>query len=419
MRRRDKLLHWVLLVLAITSVVVSGYLIAFTPHNPHEIDPELAPWISVKYEEFVCPESFGYSISVGVKKPGETVDVHLYAWKQDRADLPGPMEFKLIQVEEDGTPIRVVEQKTQEVKTVDRAGYWWFARVLDTAPANYKFGVVIRDETGGVFCKLVSTLRVPIQELKATLSLNKKEFRSGETLELKIRNKGLNFLLFGLPYTIEYFDENWGWMEVPWLYPEWWLAVEIGLPPFSSYTQSIELFPVFSGTYRISKEVNAEGTNLSTTLTETFTVIQETERFPAEISAFSRGIQLDVTVIDINPWLYSTVYIVSCVTNVNSSEPVFFVGGVVHMEILNREGQTVSVPELFFPEMTPARPWALHSHQTRTVVHRWLLVTDSSFKVEIKPGESYYIVATCKLHTHAGDSLEISTEPIQLVVKGG
>ena len=267
---RKNQLYGIILVLVVALVGVSGYLVA--PNQRSRIEP----WISVKgfevTEELFCPGPLGYHISVDDTKPGEAVEVYFYAWKQGRVDLPGLVEFKLIQVDEDGKPMRVVDQETREIRTVGPAGVGWETKVLDVAPAHYKFGVVIRDEDGGVLGKLISTLRVPKQELNAKLSLNTKEFRSGETLELTIHNEGPTTIFFGLHYTIEYLDEDGEWRPATWLYPSYLYDILICLQPGKSYSQSIELFPASAGTYRISKEVEAQGTSISTTLTETFTV---------------------------------------------------------------------------------------------------------------------------------------------------
>jgi len=240
-------------------------------------------------EELFCPGPLGYSISVGVTEPGETVGVHFYAWKQDRVDLPGPAEFKLIRVDEEGNPLGVVDQETREIKTVGSGRVGWETKVLEGAPAFYRFGVLIRDEDGGVFGKLVSTLYVPRQELNAELSLNKKEFRSVETLELTILNEGPTTLFFGVDYTAEYLGDDGVWREASWLYPNAWISIGISLQPGKAYNQSIELFPVLAGTYRISKEVSAEGTNISRTLTESFTVIEGT---PEDLSTEKQAINI-------------------------------------------------------------------------------------------------------------------------------
>ena len=273
---RKKRLYGIILVLVVALVGVSGYLIALTQHS--RSIKGIEPWISVEgfkvTEELFCPGPLGYHISVGDTKPGETVEVQFYVWKKGRPALPWLVEFKLIQVDEEGNPLRVVDQETREIKKgySTGPGWGWKTRVLYVAPAYYKFGVVIRNKEGGVLGKLISTLRVPKQGLNAKLSLNKREFRSGETLELTIHNEGPTTIFFGLYYTIEYLDEDGEWRPATWLYPSYLYDIAICLRPGKSYTQSIELFPALAGSYRISKEIDAEGTYLSTTLTETFTV---------------------------------------------------------------------------------------------------------------------------------------------------
>jgi len=120
------------------------------------------------------------------------------------------------------------------------------------------------------------------QKLQVSLSLNKKEFLSGDTLILTIHNNEPpvgRTIEFGQPYTIEYLQEG-EWIEAKWLYPSVWLDIAYILMPGKSFDQSIGLFPVKEGTYRISKKVYAEGenplVNEGVTLMETFKVIRGT-----------------------------------------------------------------------------------------------------------------------------------------------
>jgi len=134
------------------------------------------------------------------------------------------------------------------------------------------------------------------QKLQASISLNKKEFSSGDTLTLTIHNNEPLLIgrkiVFGQDYTIEYLQEG-KWIEAKWLYPGIWQDIAHALMPGESFDQSIELFPVKKGTYRISKKVYAEGEDLlmnmeeTVNLAETFKVIKGTpeEEIPkAELS---------------------------------------------------------------------------------------------------------------------------------------
>ena len=242
-----------------------------------EWGPEIEPWMSVERsfvtEEIFSPGPLGYSISVDITKPGENVTVWFYAWKH-AVDLPGPVEFKLIQIDEEGNFVRVVDQENREIKTVGDVR--WRTRVPDVAPAHYKFGVVIRDENGGVFAKLISTLYVPLQELDVTISLNKEEFSSGDNLVYTICNEGPTHISFGTEYTIQYLHES-RWILAKWVMPGVWAPVGIELRPGENYSHVMELFPVYAGTYRIVVDnVVALGTDLSTTLAATFKVKEAT-----------------------------------------------------------------------------------------------------------------------------------------------
>ena len=115
-----------------------------------------------------------------------------------------------------------------------------------------------------------------------TLSLNKKEFSSGDTLILTIHNSEPlligRTIEFGQPYTIEYLQEG-KWVEAKWLYPGVWQDIGYELRPWgllASFDQSIKLFPVKEGTYRITKRLFVSGENIPINLTETFKVTKGT-----------------------------------------------------------------------------------------------------------------------------------------------
>ncbi|MFO7966533.1 MAG: Ig-like domain-containing protein [Archaeoglobaceae archaeon] len=108
------------------------------------------------------------------------------------------------------------------------------------------------------------------------MTLNKKEFSSGDTLKLTIHNHQPPLLgdevTFGRKYVVEYWDDD-GWRKVKWLSPGFWKLNEWVVKPYDSFTQSIELYPVREGKYRITKKVN-DGMNLS----QTFEVVNGTPR---------------------------------------------------------------------------------------------------------------------------------------------
>jgi uncharacterized protein YfaS (alpha-2-macroglobulin family) len=67
-----------------------------------------------------------------------------------------------------------------------------------------------------------------------SISLNKKEFSSGDTLTLTIHNNEPlligRTIEFGQPYTLEYLQEG-EWREAKWLYPGFWQDIGYELRP--------------------------------------------------------------------------------------------------------------------------------------------------------------------------------------------
>lgn len=114
------------------------------------------------------------------------------------------------------------------------------------------------------------------KEVQAFLSLNSKEFSSGDTLIITVHNNEPKIngrhIEFGQYYTIEHLREG-EWKEAAWLYPWVWLDILYTLRPGESFNQSVELFPVREGSYRVSKDVKGHET---TTLMETFEVVEGT-----------------------------------------------------------------------------------------------------------------------------------------------
>lgn len=116
----------------------------------------------------------------------------------------------------------------------------------------------------------------------------------------------------------------------------------------------------------------------------------------AEVSAFSEGVRLDVGVNDTTPRVGGAVLVVIRMTNVNSSTPVPY-GGGLSIKVRNSEGVSVLVLEVMSPTMLPItspNPHYRELHINQTVVLDvwvWKVETSPYFE-EVTPGEDYYIV---------------------------
>jgi len=136
------------------------------------------------------------------------------------------------------------------------------------------------------------------------------------------------------------------------------------------------------------------------------------------VSAFSRGVRLEVTVNNTNPSIGEVVGIEASVTNVNSTERVFWGGINLMFEVLNSDGVKVYGLGVLFTQPTPPiGPVELTKNETYSETLEWRAEKSPDFNVEVKSGETYYIIVTCRLNTDTGDRIELSTEPIRVTIR--
>ena len=94
------------------------------------------------------------------------------------------------------------------------SGVFWSVELPEEAPAKYRFGVIVHTIEGDAL-RLMSTLRVPVQILNASLKLDKSEYKIGEKPVMTIDNLGPTTLNFGTYYWYERLDEG-EWVDVDW-----------------------------------------------------------------------------------------------------------------------------------------------------------------------------------------------------------
>ena len=129
---------------------------------------------------------------------------------------------------------------------------------------------------------------------RAALVLNGEEFGSGDVLVFSIANMGGSELSLGQAYEIEYLFEG-EWKAANWLVKGGWYDVLLTVPPGETFTQSLELFPVYEGTYRLSKEIGRELRGEWEVLTAEFRVEEGTpwEKIP-EVPPLPESYWLDL-----------------------------------------------------------------------------------------------------------------------------
>ena len=136
------------------------------------------------------------------------------------------------------------------------------------------------------------------------------------------------------------------------------------------------------------------------------------------VLAFSRGIRLEVMVNNTNPGIGDVVGIEASITNVNSTERLFWGGINLMFEVLNSDRVKVYGLGVLFTQPTPPiGPVELTKNETYSETLEWRAEKSPDFNVEVKPGETYYIIVTCRLKTDTGEHIELSTEPIRVTTR--
>jgi len=139
---------------------------------------------------------------------------------------------------------------------------------------------------------------------------------------------------------------------------------------------------------------------------------------PTIVSAFSRGVRFEVEVNNTNPAIGNVVGIEVSITNVNSTERVFWGGVNLAFDVLNSDGVKAYGLKVVFTQPTPPiGPVELTKNETYSETLEWKAETSPDFNVEVKSGETYYIIVTCSLNTDTGDRIELSTESTRVTTR--
>lgn len=132
--------------------------------------------------------------------------------------------------------------------------------------------VEILGEDGTVEDTLVSYIYVPSQILNAQIFADKYIYKSKDTLILTLENEGPTTLFFGYSYAIEMYRDK-EWTNVP--FKAVFSSVGLRLLPKHSFEQKISLEQLQEpGLYRILKEVDADGTDLTQILVVEFEIVE-------------------------------------------------------------------------------------------------------------------------------------------------
>lgn len=216
--------------------------------------------------------NIGFGISTGEMAPKSEVHVSLLAHPINAVYLNRDVRFQLTKRDSDNRLIEIIEQETMYIETISTKKKYFTVHLLEDENVFYTLSVEILGEDERVEDTLISNIYVPTQILDAKLYTDKKKYRSDNTLNLTIENEGPTNLMLGYFYEIELY-KNGEWKQVP--IKTKFLAVGKILTPKQSFKQKISLEQLTGpGLYRILKEVDADGTDLSKILVVEFELVE-------------------------------------------------------------------------------------------------------------------------------------------------
>lgn len=210
----------------------------------------------------------GFGIAAGKSKPGSDVSVRLDARPPNR-----DIRVRLSKLDDQRKPVSVIEERLirrPDANSSPGEALDVTMRLPEETAVTYLMSVEIIGDKDNVEDTLLSTVEVPVQELKARLHADKNRFRSDETMVLKLTNEGGTDITLGMEYRIET-ERKSAWEKVPLT-----LAFpSIGhiQPPGGTFEQSVPLSKLKEGRYRIVKEVHADGTGLESPVSFEFDIV--------------------------------------------------------------------------------------------------------------------------------------------------
>jgi hypothetical protein len=215
--------------------------------------------------------NIGFSISSGTRKPNTEISISLMAHPVDEVYLDKDVRFQLTKRDKYNKLIEVIEEEEVYIDSI-AANKKYFSTLLPYKEnIHYMLSAEILGENSQVEDTLVSTIYVPKQDMDGELYLDKDLYTSNETLTLKLDNNGLTDLSLGLLYEIEIYKQD-KWEQV---------SINVGfdsigiiIEPGQKFQQNIPLNQLKEpGQYRVSKNIDAEGTDLSNTLKVEFEIV--------------------------------------------------------------------------------------------------------------------------------------------------
>lgn len=214
--------------------------------------------------------AFGYGLPSGTMKAGAEYTIKLFAHHEGGLQVDRDVRIQLTTRDQDGKQSDLVMEDSIHLDTINGEEEIYINQLPKAENMVYVLSVEVLGQQGQVEDTMVSMLYVPIPEIHAKLTTDKKVYSSSdEQATISLTNDGPTFLASGESYTIEK-KVNHTWKVVP---------LDIGfedigilINPGNTYDQIMALDQLSPGEYRVIKTFNTDGLDLSATLSAGFTI---------------------------------------------------------------------------------------------------------------------------------------------------
>ncbi|SDY24650.1 hypothetical protein SAMN05421736_101765 [Evansella caseinilytica] len=205
---------------------------------------------------------FGYGLTSGTQKAGDDFSVILIAHEENGVPLERDVRIQLTELDDAYEKKERLTDEMVDVEAVGREETIFTGILPEKENVSYLLSAEILDDKGDVEDTMVSLIYVPAQEINASLAIAGDDgiSISAPEITLVLENEGPTNLFFGVVYTVEK-KANGGWEAVN--LDEAFISLGIILPAGESYEQQVDISKLGKGEYRITKEIQADGLDLT------------------------------------------------------------------------------------------------------------------------------------------------------------
>ncbi len=244
--------------------------------NNFDYNNEEEFWNRVEFEKptekWFNPGPLGYGISTGTLQLGTEVSIQLTPDEEMNIDHPLEIRAQLTSRDENWNLIKVIKSNTvylskNEIYTVITVN------LSETQGEYYLLTAEVMGEKGEILDTLLAKINVPLQEVSAELNIDRKVYGPRDTVRFQVTTHGPTMLTFGRPFAVETLI-NGIWTELP-LGLMFTLDL-IMLEPGDTFEQTLNLQDFKEhfkeGSYRITKQVSGQGTDIQRELSVEFKI---------------------------------------------------------------------------------------------------------------------------------------------------